>query len=125
MYKTHNAKGEKLEKYYQIILEQYTNGKHEKLDCGITDITTSDMHIEIKKFSMYKQALGQLIAYKQRKWKPKLYAVFFGNIKPEKKEIVIDVFKSNGIGVCEIIDNEFGITLNTLVEAIDEMEIDG
>lgn len=122
--KLHNNKGEKLEIYYQKFLEKYLNAKHLKLDCGITDITTSEMHVEIKNWRTWKHALGQLVVYKQREWRPKLYAVFFGTITEKTKKIAIEVFTSKGIGLYELIDENEKIDINILVEADDEMDID-
>jgi hypothetical protein len=119
--KLYNAKGEKLEKYYQLFLEKYLNARHLRLDCGITDITTPEYHVEIKKWSLYKHCLGQLEAYKNEAWRPKLYAVFFGKISHKNKEIAINIFKSKGIGVYEF-DNYDNIIIHC--EPIDNMDVD-
>ena len=51
------------EHFYQDTLESRYNGKHEWLTTGRTDITTPEMHIEIKKASKWVQGLRQLLAY--------------------------------------------------------------
>ena len=87
--KTHNDKGEKLELYYQLLLEQYLtnkNAKHMRLNHGITDLTTSEYHIEIKKWSNFSQVIGQLEMYQEQSWRPKLYAVFFGKTSEKNNE---------------------------------------
>jgi hypothetical protein len=121
--KTHNKKGEKLEKYYQLLLEKYLNAQHLKLSCGITDISTSEYHIEIKKWSLTnaKHSLGQLETYKAEAWRPKLYAVFFGKISDKNKKKIIEIFSIKGIGVYEIDSKDNIIVYN---EPIDHMNVD-
>ena len=51
------------EKVYQKALERKYGYGHKRLPCGITDITTPDKHIEIKRWNQNKQAIGQLLAY--------------------------------------------------------------
>ena len=121
MSRTHNDKGEKLELYYQRLLEQYLNAKHMRLECGITDITTSEFHVEIKKWGSYKQVYGQLEVYQAQCWRPKLYAVFFGTTTQKNKDLAISIFKSKGIGVYEI-DNRDEIII--YCEPIDFMQVD-
>ncbi len=125
MVKTHNKKGEKLEMYYQVFLEKHLNAQRAQLDCGTTDITTKDMHIEIKNWKTWKHALGQLEVYRHRMWKPKLYAVFFGKTSEKNKQAALEVFTSKGIGVYEVLDNgNDDVKIVVLTEPIDEMDID-
>ena len=116
-------KGNKLERYYQIFLETRLGGSHAKLDCGTTDITAKDMHVEIKNWKTWKHALGQLDAYRARMWRPKAYAVFFGKISDKSKKIAIEIFASKGIGVYEFV-SEANDELRALCEAVDMMEVD-
>ena len=115
----------KLESYYQEILEKWLNGKRSYLGCGITDITTSEMHVEIKNWKTWKHALGQLLVYKSQQWRPRLYAVFFGSTKLSSKDTAVKVFKEHGIGLYEIVDlDEDEFYLNLLVDSVDAMDVD-
>lgn len=58
------------------ILEKKLDSKHKKVKYGVTDITTENEHIEIKKWSDYKHALGQLCSYNQCD-KKKVIGLFF------------------------------------------------
>lgn len=51
------------EAYYQRMLEVILGGGHKMLDSGTTDITTASFHAEIKKWSAWKHAVGQLLCY--------------------------------------------------------------
>lgn len=86
---------------YQRFLEILLESKHKKVKYGITDITTEDEHIEIKKWRDYKSALGQIISYNTCDNKDKLSVYFFGFMDPNKKIEIIDLFKKNGINVYE------------------------
>lgn len=87
------------EKEYQHHLEKELNGKHLKNTHGITDITTEDTHVEIKKWSDYKSALGQLLSYNNAIPKENLSVYFFGYYPEEKKEMIIDLFNKSNINV--------------------------
>jgi len=87
---------------YQHTLESVVHGNHRRNLYGITDITTDDAHIEIKKWSDYKTALGQLIAYNHGERKKDLYVYFFGPYAQDKKEKVVELFKAQGINVVEL-----------------------
>lgn len=117
--KTHNDKGEKLELYYQLLLENYLNAKHMRLKCGITDLTTSEYHIEIKKWSNFSQVVGQLEMYQEQSWRPKLYAVFFGNTSHKNKELALSILKKKGIGVYEFNEQDEIIIYNEPVDNMD------
>ena len=69
-----------LEKDYQIRLEKLFPGcSHQKNKYGITDITTPELHIEIKNWYNYKYCVGQLITYNLANPIKKLLAAFFGD----------------------------------------------
>ena len=87
------------EKEYQHHLEQELNGKHLKNKHGITDVTTDDTHVEIKKWSDYKTALGQLLSYNNAVPKNNLSVYFFGHYPEEKKKEVSELFIKNSINV--------------------------
>lgn len=86
---------------YQRFLENVLDYKHKKVKYGVTDITTDNEHIEIKKWSDYKNALGQILSYNTCDRKDKLSVYFFGYMDPTKKIGIIDLFKEHGINICE------------------------
>jgi hypothetical protein len=92
-------KGKYNENFYQKILEQYLNGSHKTLKCGISDITTDEIHAEIKIWEDYKCALGQILTYDHEDPKQKLQVYFFGKYTDNKKESVIDLYKKHNIEV--------------------------
>jgi len=51
------------ESVYQHALKQILKGDHMKLWCGITDISTEQFHAELKHWSQWKSAFGQIIWY--------------------------------------------------------------
>ena len=108
-----------LERDYQKHLTKLLKASHLKNKFGVTDITTDNCHIEIKTWSNYKNALGQLISYNLGNPKEKLVAAFFGNII--FKERAIELMHDNKIDVWElnIINNELFIEkhpYNTVVK---------
>lgn len=122
-----SLEGKRNEMYYQKFLEKYLGATHKKTKYGITDITTSDYHIEIKPWYHYKQALGQLLSYNFKNDK-KLSAYFFGTIKNDKKVDIIELYKSKGVEVYEFIDTIDGIKINCLLnydrqDVLDEKQI--
>jgi IS1 family transposase len=90
---------------YQEHLESLIQATHKRNLYGVTDITTGDAHIEIKRWSDYKTALGQLIAYNHGERKQDLYVYFFGLYPEHKKEQVVELFKEQGINVNELCIN--------------------
>lgn len=79
---------------YQRFLEKQLDSKHKKVKYGVTDITTENEHIEIKKWSDYKHALGQIMSYNTCDKKEKLSVYFFGEMNENKKLEIIDLFKA-------------------------------
>lgn len=71
-------KTKKSEKYYQHITEKFLGGTHKKVMCGITDISTDNLHAEIKHAKDYKDAIGQITCYNQVDPKPNLHLYLFG-----------------------------------------------
>lgn len=53
------------EEYYQFHLEFHFGASHLVCDTGITDITTDDMHIEIKNWKWWKEVIGQLLSVQE------------------------------------------------------------
>jgi hypothetical protein len=93
------------EKFYQKHLEKILGSTHQRTKHGTTDVTTEDGIYEIKKWINYKQCFGQLKSYSIGNPNKKLCAVFFGEIKEERKKDIIDLFIQNNIEVYEFIDN--------------------
>jgi hypothetical protein len=100
------------EQYYQRYLEKLFSATHKKTKHGITDITTNTAIIEIKHWKNYKNALGQLLSYKQSDPTKLLHAYFFGMCTDSLKNSVVELFKQNNISVYELIDTDSGIQIN-------------
>jgi hypothetical protein len=94
----------KNEDFYQDILEKYFKATHKRLAIGITDITTEDTHIEIKRWSCWREAFAQLILYNSHDPKEKLYACFFGEFAQPAKTLAIASLKQQNI-ICFELQN--------------------
>jgi regulator of replication initiation timing len=111
-----DIESKKNESYYQKFLEKYFNATHKKTKFGITDISTNNQHIEIKHWCNYKAALGQLLSYNFNDNKS-LAAYFYGSVKEEQKQNIIELFTSKNVSVYEFVDGLDGIKINTLYDA--------
>lgn len=70
----------KLERYYQNFLAAKLGYGHCPIErVGVTDITTPDAHIEIKKWADYQMVIGQLAKYQQALPRTKKAVYFFGD----------------------------------------------
>ena len=98
-------KNNKNESFYQMVLEHILGGKHKLLNCGITDITLNDTHIEIKEWCVWKEAIGQLLCYNFEDPKPNLHVYLFGKPLESKRSIIFNTFKHNNIIPFECINN--------------------
>lgn len=94
------------ETYYQKFLETVLNGKHKRLKCGETDITTDIFHAEIKEWKLYKSAIGQLICYNRHDPRPELRLYLFGNYSESKMKSAYEDCKSFDISIYNIVDNQ-------------------
>lgn len=90
------------ERVYQHALVAKHGHGHKRLPSGISDVTTPDRHIEIKRWPLYKQALGQLLAYDYYDKKPILEAHLFGRYPEHKKEVAKKVFDRYNIIVVDL-----------------------
>jgi hypothetical protein len=111
--------------YYQKFLEKHLNGKHMKLSTGITDITTIDLHAEIKEWRCWRNAIAQILLYDRVERRDKLQLYFFGNYKEVKKKRVLkDLLKLDVFEIFElsIVDNNIIITSFKKDEIITEVE---
>jgi hypothetical protein len=66
------------EQFYQAFLEEHLGGAHCRLAHGETDITTASIHAEIKVWSAWKSAIGQLLFYNHVSPKPDLRIYLYG-----------------------------------------------
>ena len=53
----------KKEYFYQDFLERHLCGSHCRFKYGQTDVSTDNIHAEIKEFNKWKNAFGQLLYY--------------------------------------------------------------
>ena len=83
--------------FYQRVLENVLQGKHKKLACGITDITTNTLHAEIKAWPKWKHAIGQLLVYDAFDNKNSLHVYLFNKYPIKKKDMAIKVFQKYNI----------------------------
>lgn len=90
------------ESVYQHALQARYGYGHKRLPSGISDVTTADRHIEIKRWCLYKQALGQLLAYDFYDKKPILEAHLFGIYPEHKKNVARRVFDRYNITVVDL-----------------------
>jgi hypothetical protein len=91
--------------FYKCVLERHFNASHRVLVCGITDITTSDCHIKIKKWSAWQEAIGQLQSYNNDLKRDKLMACFFGDISSNIKNIAAINMNKLGIQCLEFFND--------------------
>lgn len=77
------------EQRVQLKLEKKTGYHHKKCEDGIIDLFSEEdkIIIEIKRWSLYKHALGQLLAYAESYPDYQLQAHFFGPIPPPEELI--------------------------------------
>jgi hypothetical protein len=104
------------EAYYQRIIEIFLGNSHEDLIVrgslmGTTDISTPNLHGEIKTWKKWKYAMGQLIAYNTCNFRPKLNAYMFGRYEDAHKREASKIMKSNGVTVYDIRDTEKGVEI--------------
>ena len=91
-----------LERMYQNALKNRYNYGHKHLKSGITDITTPDKHIEVKKWAQWKHGLGQLLAYDYCDPKEKLEVHLFGEYPDDKKNLACEIFDRYNIIVVDL-----------------------
>lgn len=110
-----NVFEKKNEIYYQKRLEKLLNGTHKRTKHGVTDIFTTDAIYEIKCWKNYKSCFGQLQSYYLGNEDKRLCAVFYDEIKNDKKNDIVELFTKHNIQVYEIKENNDGIiSLNQL-----------
>lgn len=116
------AKEDKREETYQQLLQKYKfpGYTHMKVRCGVTDITTDAVHAEIKRYTCWKDAIGQVMAYNTDHPRPELHIYLFGKCTEEKKQHVTSIIHRLNIKPFEVkvIDNQFIIA--DLVQGTEE-----
>lgn len=107
-------KNKKTESFYQSALERFkfSGCTHQRLLCGITDITTDQLHAEIKVFSDWKEAVGQLLTYNQEMPRNQLHVYLFGQYNANCKKVAITALTNLNIQPFEIkvINDQISIT---------------
>lgn len=98
-------KNKKSEHFYQLLLENMLNGTHKTLDSGITDVTTDCLHAEIKEWTNWKSAIGQLVCYNMSDPKEQLHAYFFGK-RPKDVNTIFEIAAKCNIKPFEIVHCE-------------------
>jgi hypothetical protein len=111
----------KNEDFYQNILEKHFNATHKRLQIGITDITTDDTHIEIKRWCNWRQAFAQLILYNSHDPKEKLHACFFGEYTQPAKDLAIAALKHQNIVCFELSQTHDVINMTNLEDNSQEV----
>ncbi len=97
-------KYQKKESYYQKILENHLNGQHLTVGTGITDVSTDNIHAEIKVWRDYRQGIAQLLLYNAASKRDRLQLYLFGNCTKEKhKQIVIDYVPNLNIEIYQFV----------------------
>ena len=89
------------ESYYQHIVEDYLGGSHMRLSNDwITDVTTSLVHAEIKRWNHALKAIGRLQMYNYVCHRPQLQVYLFKDMASEKTmQTYADVIVTAGIDV--------------------------
>lgn len=108
-------KSKKNEDFFQCILEKHFGASHKTLETGITDITTDTTHIEIKRWSCWREAYAQLLLYNSSETKEHLYACFFGEYQRSAKDIAIKCLQAQNITCFEFKNYEDYIDLVNVV----------
>lgn len=76
----------KSEQFFQSILQERYNAKHQRCPLGITDLTNNDFNAEIKEWEKYSDGIGQLIRYNLCVPRLKMILFCFG-AKPVKVKL--------------------------------------
>lgn len=116
------AKEDKREETYQQLLQKYKfhGHTHMKVCCGVTDITTDTVHAEIKRYTHWKDAIGQIMAYNMDHPRSELHIYLFGHYTDDKKQHAASIIHRMNIKPFEVkvIDSQFIIT--DLVQGAEE-----
>ena len=114
----------KNEDHYQTLLQNEFGLGHKSLKgVGITDVTTGDAHIEIKRWSRSDEAMGQLAKYQQACPRARSCVYFFG-VKPANKKLhdTVALFLDKGVEVYSFCDDD-SIEKHERVNAVPKCDI--
>lgn len=87
-------KNKKDETFFQDFLEEVLGGTHKKLNSGITDVTTTKLHAEIKQWVNWKSAIGQLIAYSIEDPREEMRMYLFGKCTKKMRKVVLETLET-------------------------------
>lgn len=107
------------EAYYQRMLEVILGGGHKMLESGTTDITTASFHAEIKKWSAWKHAVGQLLCYNADDPRDVKRIYLFGARCNEAS--VVKCTRALGIELYAVDDVVGGISVTRLPDAVTQV----
>ena len=99
-------KNKRNEQFYQLMLQQHLKVTHKTLSFGVTDITTDDCHAEIKEWSCWKEAVGQLTCYNIVDPKPNLAIYLFGKYGGHCKKVAKDIMTQANFHVYEFKERD-------------------
>lgn len=99
-------KSNKKEAFYQHMVERYLNGTHLKLPSGITDVSTDQIHAEVKNTIDWKSALGQLYCYNHDSPRTRLHAYLFGKASKNALKTAYEKFSSMNIEMYTFTSND-------------------
>ena len=100
-----------LERHYQPLLSKFLNGDHMKINDRISDVTTSELHAEIKIWNNWSKAVQQLMYYNIFEPRSKLQVYLFGVYDETKKQEVFLNFTKANIEVYEFKQDKDDIIL--------------
>ena len=92
-----------LETFYQSLMEGLLGAGHKRLSTGVTDITIDGLHAEIKRWTCWSQALGQLDKYQHADAKSELRVYMFGKFGAAAKQTAAGVFWAKGCRVFDLV----------------------
>lgn len=100
-----NLDVKKDERFYQNMMEKRLGGRHMKLPCGVTDITTDVLHVELKEWKFWKSGLGQLCAYNADCPRSQLHLYLFG-VPTTEPRVIVQACKNQSIDVYHLTTTE-------------------
>lgn len=90
--------------HYRELVEAMTGGRRNRLDSGVTNVSTNEFHAEVKPWRSFAKALGRLLAFDVDDNKRELRVYFFGEYAESDKQIVLQVFTRYNIRCFEFVD---------------------
>jgi hypothetical protein len=93
------------EKYYKDLLRRhlYPDARSVKLPGGVTDLTTDGAHVEVKRWELWKEALGQLLVYDDELPRATKAVYFYGpTLRPATRAAAVGHLLKHGMRVYEL-----------------------